>query len=745
MKNPISLDLATRPILWNIEGVWNVVLMYALFGISCIVFLLGAYRHVELWLAGQPSNLKPRSLKERARMLYQWSLLQKGVRKKTYSGLIIHGLLYSGFLALTFATTMVFIEQDLGIPVYHGRFYLGVTLLADVLGFGVIVACGLALHRRYVSKPGLLHNRSSDTGVLWFIIILCVQGFGLEALRINGNGDPWAAYSPIGAALAQLLLFLPKESIPPIHYSLWWFHTVSVFVGIALVPYSKLWHIFSSSANLFFKPYERSTATLVSPGDIEQIMETSEDLKIGLESIKDYSWKQLLDLDACTSCGRCQEVCPAYISGKPLSPKWLILDSRNHALALHNKNELSNASKVPKVLQSLDSSLNEKFFRTLGLKDGSYEDEGSFRGENIAVQKSARAIGQSAEHRMAGEVMDENVFWSCTTCMACVEACPVGINHVDQIVGNRQNLTMIQGEVPKEAQNMLRLLENQGQAIVSNESRAGWVGDLDVKILQPGDKVDYLYWVGCISAFDPRKQKIARALVKIMNKAGLEFGILGDAEKCTGDPARRVGNELLYQMMTKQNIATLSEVRFNTMVANCPHCFNTLKNEYPEFGSLSKDGTAPRVIHHTELIRELIDSKKLVVPPLSKDGQDSEKFTFHDPCYLGRGNNQYEAPRSVLQDITGAAPTEMSMNKKQGLCCGAGGGHFWMDLKQGERINTIRTDQAAATEANVIATGCPFCMQMMEDGIKITNRDASLKVQDVAEVVATAMNLNGST
>ena len=352
------------------------------------------------------------------------------------------------------------------------------------------------------------------------------------------------------------------------------------------------------------------------------------------------------------------------------------------------------------------------------------------------MQKSALAIGASASHRMAGEVLDENVFWSCTTCMACVEACPVGINHVDQIIGNRQNLTMIQGEVPKEAQSMLRLLENQGQAFTSSESRESWASGLDVRILQAGDEVDYLYWVGCISSFDPRKQKIAQSLVKIMKKAGLDFGILGDSEKCTGDPARRVGNELLFQMMSKQNIASLSEVKFNTMVANCPHCFNTLKNEYPEFGSLSKNGGAPRVIHHTQLIRELIDSKKLIVPPLNKNNTNSESITFHDPCYLGRGNNEYMAPRSIIEDSTGTTIKEMSLNKKQGMCCGAGGGHFWMDLKQGERINALRTDQAAATGANVVATACPFCMQMMEDGIKLTNRDETLKVQDVAEVVA---------
>lgn len=730
-----DLSLATRPILWNIESIWNVVLMYGLFALSVLVFLLGSLRHCELWLSGQPSNLAQKTFAQRLGELYRWALLQKGVRKKTYSGLIIHGLLYAGFLMLLFATTMVLIENDLGIPVYHGRFYLGVTLLSDVLGFGVIVACGLALHRRKLVKPDLLHNRISDSAILWFIILLCVQGFFLEAWRIQATQDPWSAYSPVGLLLSKALASLPTDLNLNLHFAMWWFHTLSVFVGFALVPYSKFWHIFSSSANLFFKPFDRPLGTIVSPGDVEKLMETSDELKIGLGNIKDYSWKQLLDLDACTSCGRCQEVCPAYRSGKPLSPKWLILDSRNHALALHSKGALVTESKFPKPLQRIDSNLNQMFFRTLGLEDSHYENGGAFRGANEAVQKAAREIGASAEHMLAGEVMDENVFWSCTTCMACVEACPVGINHVDQIVANRQNMTMIRGEVPKEAQAMLRLLENQGQAFAGTESRSAWSADLKVRVLKPGDKVDYLYWVGCISAFDPRKQKIARAVVNIMNKAGLEFGILGDAEKCTGDPARRVGNELLFQMMAKENIATLSEVRFNTMVANCPHCFNTLKNEYPQFGSLSKDGTAPRIIHHTQLIRELLDNKKLVV----KDNSNGNSFTYHDACYLGRGNGEYAAPRQLLEASTGAVPAEMEMNKKQGMCCGAGGGHFFMDLKLGERINAIRTDQAAATGADTIATSCPFCMHMMEDGVKLTNRDSSLKVQDVAEVVENRM------
>jgi Fe-S oxidoreductase len=286
------------------------------------------------------------------------------------------------------------------------------------------------------------------------------------------------------------------------------------------------------------------------------------------------------------------------------------------------------------------------------------------------------------------------------------------------------------GEIPSEAQATLRKLENQGNPFGDPNERIKWMTGLDIPVLKPGDSVDYLYWVGCLSAFDPRKQKIARALVTLMQRAGLSFGVLGKAESCTGDPARRLGEENLYQMLAKQNIATLQNVRFKTLVSNCPHCFNTIKNEYPQFGSIGGDGSTPRVIHHTMLLEELVSQGAL---PL-KEGAVNE-YTFHDPCYLGRYNDEYEAPRETLRKVPGLKILEMEKSKEKGMCCGAGGGHFWFDMKVGQRVNVLRTDQAAATGAQRIATGCPFCLQMMEDGTKLTSRDGTLEVRDIAEVL----------
>ena len=402
--------------------------------------------------------------------------------------------------------------------------------------------------------------------------------------------------------------------------------------------------------------------------------EDPEEIKLGLKTIKDYSWKELLDMDACTSCGRCQDVCPAYITGKPLSPKWLILDSRNHALALHSDRKLVEKSILPENFKKLDSFLIKNLLlKTSNVNENiqvisndnnqasnEFSSSGTYRSQNNSLtQKSVLKIGGNVDARIAGEVIDQDVFWSCTTCMACVEECPVGINHVDQIIGNRRNMALMYGEIPTEAQNTLKSIENKGNPFGNPADRIDWIKGLDVKILKEGDSVDYLYWVGCVSAFDKRKQKIAQSLVKIMNKANLSFGILGEVEGCTGDPARRLGEENLFQTMAKKNIDILKGIRFKTLVANCPHCFNTIKNEYPEFGNIG-NGIQPEIIHHSVLLRKLLENGTII----PKENSENKKFTFHDPCYLGRYNDEYEAPRRSITAIKGFEIVEMEQNKK---------------------------------------------------------------------------------
>jgi Fe-S oxidoreductase len=489
----------------------------------------------------------------------------------------------------------------------------------------------------------------------------------------------------------------------------------------------------TSPLNLFFSRTKRPKGALPFIGDLEKLMESGEEFSLGLGTIKNYSWKNLLDLDACTQCGRCQDACPAYISGKPLSPKWIILDTRNHAFALHAQGALKEQEGGAVVGTSLDQYLSTNVLlpvNALRQEGTAYKADGPYRAQNVGVQNAVRTLGGNADAKISGDVIDPNAFWSCTTCMACVEACPVGINHVDQIVGNRRHMTMMEGQIPQEAQGTLRSLESRGNPYGPPEDRSKWLDGLGVKLLQPGDAVDYLYWVGCVSAFDPRKQKIAKALVAIMQKAELSFGVLGSMEGCTGDPARRLGEENIFQTLAKQNIELLKSVSFKYLVANCPHCFNTIKNEYPQFGNLG-EGREPEIIHHSVLLKRLLAEDKI---PL-KEGAMKD-VTFHDPCYLGRYNDEYDAPRKTLKAVKGLNIIEMERSKEKGLCCGAGGGHFWMDLKIGERVNSIRAAEAADTGASTVATACPFCMQMMEDGVKLTNNEAKLDVKDIAEVIA---------
>ena len=719
--------IPAREIMWNVSHPANTVVMYGLFALSLIVVGVGILQRIYLWSGGKDAPAHTGRWVNRFHDMFTWALLQRGVSREKEAGWF-HFLIYFGFLVLTFTTTMVLIDHDFGIEIYKGPFYLAVTILSDVFGLGLIIGVAAAAYRRRISRPDLVHTKSADWVMLGSLALLCAQGFLLEGLRIKVTNDPWASYSPVGFIISNVFWGISNDNARSLHFLIWWFHALTLFVGIAVLPYTKFFHIISSSLNLYFRRSGRPRGALPYPGDLEKLIETATDeLQLGVSSIKDLNWKQLLDLDACTSCGRCQDVCPAYLSGKPLSPKWMILDTRNHFLSLASEGKLPDAP-IPSSLKNLDRSLLGSL---LLKKSGAHEkvSSGEFRGSNIAVQNSVRSLGGNVDAALSGDVMDPNVFWSCNTCYACVEACPVGINHVDIIVENRRNMVMMQGSIPHEAQGTLKSLESRGNPYGPAEDRIKWLDGVSVNILKPGDSVDYLYWVGCVSAYDPRKQKIAKSLVTLMNAAGLSFGILGSAEGCTGDPARRLGEENLFQSMAKQNIETLTSIRFHTLVANCPHCFNTIKNEYPQLGNLG-EGRSPEIIHHSTLLKRLVDSGKLTL------NESAKECTFHDPCYLGRYNGEYDAPRDTLKSIKGLKILEMDRNKEKGLCCGAGGGHYWMDMKLGERVNVIRTNQAADTGAKSIATACPFCMQMMEDGVNLTGRESNLQVRDIAEVLA---------
>lgn len=708
---------AHREVLWNVSSLPNQVLLYLLFLLSLAVCCYGLWRRAQVWLHGKEDNSRFHSWGQRSRILFAELLGQKSVRQKNEVGLF-HSLIFFGFFVLLFTTTMVFIDNDLGVRIYRGQFYLAVTILSDLFGLLLLIGVVLAASRRYIQRPDNLHNTPADFYMLGILALMVVQGFLLEALRIAATQDSWAAYSFVGNILSFFFWGLPIRSLTALHYLIWWFHTLTVFVFIALLPYTKFLHILTSTLNLFFCKLGKPKGALESPGDIEQqLLQAAEsesgDFSIGIQTANDFTWKQRLDFDSCTSCGRCQEVCPAYNSGKMLSPKWLILDTRDHLLSLH----IAASQSAP--LQKADAEL---------LKSLLFTSSEEPRAKNPLVNNEAlKALGGSPTAKLAGEVLDEDVFWACTTCRACMEVCPVGIEHVDYIVDVRRSMALMDGNIPAEAQASLRSLETRGNPFGDPAQRLSWAEGLHVPILNPGDEVEVLYWVGCISAYDKRKQKIARSLVQILNSAQVSWGVLGIRENCTGDPARRLGEENLFQSLAKKNLEILHQVKFSVMLANCPHCFHSMKNEYPQLGTL---GDKVRVVHHSQYLSELLESKKINVT-----SDPMLEATFHDPCYLGRYNNTYDEPREVLVQLGGKLQ-EMASSKETALCCGAGGGHYWFDMKVGDRINVQRVEQAKSTGAKLIGTACPFCMQMLEDGVKLKNEEDSLIVRDIAELVA---------
>lgn len=727
-----SIETATRPIYWNLPALGNQVALYILLSIAFIVFLNGFYQRVLLWTNGITGTKPDFSLKRLHHFILN-VVFQKRVSRNSQAGLF-HALIYIGFLVLLFTTTMVFLSHDFGLDTYRGSFYLAITVASDAFGFLFLVGISLASHRRFKEQPDKLHSTKADRFMLSMFSLMIIQGFLLEGLRLHASDDPWSHYSFIGFLVSKFFWGISENSGKVLHFSIWWFHTLTFLTFVALMPYSKFFHIISSSLNLYFRDIYKPLGQIKSGGDLEKLLEEAAngdgDFSLGIASVKDLDWKRRLDLDACTSCGRCQEVCPAYNSGKALSPKWLILDTRDHLLNLHASKPSKSNNKLLILLKKLDSFL----LKELLLKESPSLHPDQFkRSSSELVNKATKSnLGNKEDALLAGEVMDADVFWSCTTCLACVEACPVGINHVDYITQTRQNLLLIQGQVPSEAQPILRAIESKNTPMGSPDEREDWFKDLDAKRLKAGDEVEILYWTGCISSFDTRKQKIAKAMLSILNASGKSWGLLGNLEACTGDPARRLGDENTFQMSAKKNIATFKDVKFKKIVTHCPHCFNTIKNEYPEFGTISD---APFTVeHHSVFINQIIKDSLISV-----NSSSLSSITFHDPCYLGRYNNEYDAPREVLESLGIINLKEMSSNKERSMCCGAGGGHYWHDMKVGERVNRLRVVQANDTGAKTIGTACPFCMQMLEDGVKLEDQEGKLEVKDIAELVAEAL------
>ena len=481
-----------------------------------------------------------------------------------------------------------------------------------------------------------------------------------------------------------------------------------VLVFLVIVVYSKHLHIFLAPVNVLFSRRPNALGALEpmrSNGKVLDFEEADPDTDVfGLGKIEDFTWKGLLDMGTCTECGRCQSQCPAWATGKPLSPKQVILDLRDHAFA-----------KAPYLLASSDSE-REK------LPDA------------VKAEAERPLVGSAADHG----VIDPDVLWSCTNCGACVEECPVDIEHIDHIDGMRRHQVLIESAFPVEAAGMLKNLENKGDPWGMGEARrAEWMTELDFEVPVVDGKIDadveYLFWVGCAGALEDRARKTTKAIASLLHTAGVKFAVLGPAETCTGDPARRIGNEFVFSMLAQQNVETLNEAGVRTIVASCPHCFNTIANEYPQLGGNYE------VIHHTQLLARLVTEGKL-----TPAGRVDEKLTYHDPCFLGRHNKVYTPPREILEAVPGVEATEMHRCKSRGFCCGAGGARMWMEERIGKRINTERIEEALALSPDTISTACPYCLVMLGDAVsaKKSSGEAkeTLEVVDVAQLLVRSVS-----
>jgi Fe-S oxidoreductase len=536
-----------------------------------------------------------------------------------------------------------------------------------------------------------------------------------HAMHAAANGEPlqFSPVEPVGSLLGLIFggMGLSEGALNVLRHAGFWLHAALPLVFLNILPYSKHFHILTIFPQVFTR--NRTQYKLPTTEDLEGKVEREE--PIGFVQGTDLSWKDVLDLYSCTECGRCSDNCPAYTTDKKLSPKHVTLALRDHLLACEPQLIYKGTSAEPKP-EELGGEMKREEMHHADPPKGAY-----FIPNQVVD--------------LVPNVLDPDVVWACTTCRACEEQCPVMISYVDKFVQMRRNLVMMKNEFPHELMKPFNGIETNGNPWnMSAMDRAAWADGLDVPLIADNKDAKVLYWVGCAASYDDRAKKIARATVQLLRHAGIDFAILGTEETCTGDPARRAGNEFLFQMVAQQNVETLKgyEAEKKKILTTCPHCLNTLLNEYPDFGGKFE------VVHHSTYLNDLVAQGKLV----PKNRQD-ETIVFHDSCYLGRYNDVYEAPRKMLSAIPGVKLAEVNYwNKNKGLCCGAGGAQMFMEEQNDKRVNVKRTLQLLDTGAKTIASGCPFCMTMLTDGLKSQEKEDSIKQLDIAEILAKAVGVD---
>ncbi len=682
------------------------------------VFSLTMIRKIQLLKALEPTD-RANHLKERLINMATLAIGQKRLvgRAKERSSGLMHAFIFWGFCVLLIRSLTLYgegFQEGYHLPFLGGDYLFGYLYVAikDIMEGVVLLMVVFAIYRRAVLKPKRMHNTFEAYLVLVMIGILMVSDLLYDGARYNliqlydnpGNihyfnnlkyGSEFL-WTPITVGAASLVSGLNVDANATILVMMFWVHICTQLIFLNILPFGKHFHVITALPNVFLKslgyPHEKTIQL-----DLED--ETAwEEESLGINHIHQLNWKQGLDLYTCTECGRCKDVCPTYTTDKPLN-----LHEFNDSLKRELYDNADNIIKRAKLSATLRQSEDAE-----------------------QIEKTKQVITSlNSDNALIGDVIAQETLWACTTCRACEEVCPVTIEHVPRIIAMRQGQTLIAEAYPKELNPALKGLERNGNPWgIGYDKRADWADGLNVKIMADDPDVDYLLWVGCAGSFDDRSKKVSISLVKILQKAGVSFAMLGVEEKCTGDFARRVGNEMLFQMMAEENIATLNAYKVKKIITACPHCLNSLKHDYPQMGGNYE------VIHHTEFIDDLVKAGKIKLKP-SLDGA----LTYHDPCYLGRYNNIYDQPRSILGSVASGGLKELDRHGQESFCCGAGGGRMWMEETIGKRINLARSEEIVDCGVSNVAVGCPFCLTMIEDGMKELGREEELKTMDIAEIV----------